>query len=66
MLKDLHSIQLYQKYYKNVNNLLAAYFRRFTPNYNDGTDYNHDLRYNVLRLPMTRKNIMYNVKNINF
>ena len=66
MLKDLHSIQLYQKYYKNVNNLLPAYFRRFTPDYNDITDHKHDLRYNVLRLPMTRKNIMYNVKNINF
>ena len=55
MLKDLHYIQLYKIYYKNVNNLLPAYFRGFTPNYNDGIDHNHELRYNVLRLPMTRK-----------
>ena len=55
MLKDLHYIHLYKIYYKNVNNLLPAYFQRFTPNYNDGIDHNHDLRYNPLRLPMTRK-----------
>ena len=55
MLKDLHYIQLYKIYYKNVNNLLPAYFRRFTPNYNDDVDHNHDLRYNALRLPITRK-----------
>ena len=51
MLKDLHYIQLYKIYYKNVNNLLPAYYRRFTPNYNDDTDHNHDLR-----------NIIYNVQ----
>ena len=67
MLKDLYYIQLYKIYYKNVNNLLPAYFQTFTPNYNDGIDHNHDdLRYDALRLPMTRKNIMYNVQNINF
>ena len=55
MLKDLHSVQLYQKYYKNVINFLPVYFRRFTPNYNDGTVHKHDLRYNVLRFPMTKE-----------
>ena len=55
MLKDLYYMQLYKIYYKNVNNLLPAYFQTFTPNYNDGIDHNHDLRYNALRLPMTRK-----------
>ena len=55
LLKDLYLILLYKIYYKNVNNLLPAYFQRFTPNYNDGIDHNHDLKYNVLRLPMTRK-----------
>ena len=55
MLKDLYYIQLYKICHKNVNNLLPAYFRRFTHNYNDGIDHNHDLRYNTLRLPMTRK-----------
>ena len=55
MLKDLYYIQLYKIYYKNVTNLLPAYFQTFTPNYNDGIDHNHDLRYNALRLPMTRK-----------
>ena len=57
MLKDLYYIQLYKIYYKNVNNLLPAYFQTFTPNYNDGIDHNHDLRYNALRLPMTRKEL---------
>ena len=55
LLKDLYLIQLYKICYKNVNTLLPAYFQRFTPNYNDDTDLNHDLRYNVLRLPNTRK-----------
>ena len=55
MLKDLYYIQLYKIYYKNVNNLLPAYFQTFTPNYNGGIDHNHDLGYNALRLPMTRK-----------
>ena len=34
---------------------LPAYFQTFTPNYNDGIDHYHDLRYNALRLPMPRK-----------
>ena len=55
MLKEPYYIQLYKIYYKNVNNLLPAYFQTFTPNYNDGIDHNHDLGYNALRLPMTRK-----------
>ena len=55
MLKNLHYIQLCKIYYKNVNNLLTAYFRKFTPNYNDDIYHNHDMRYNALRLPMTRK-----------
>ena len=55
MLKDLYYIQLYKIYYKNVNNLLPAYFQTCTPNYNDGIDHNHDLRYNALQVPMTRK-----------
>ena len=48
LLKDLYLIQLYKIYYKNVNNLLQAYFQGFTPNYNDDTDHNHDLRYKML------------------
>ena len=35
--------------------MLPAYFQRFTPNYNDGIDHNHDLRHNALRLSRTRK-----------
>ena len=50
-LKDLYTIQLYQFYYKNTNNLLPSYFRSFTPFYEN---HNHNLRYNILRLPMTR------------
>ena len=40
-------------YYKNVKNLLPSYFRSFTPQFNDGD--NHDLRHNILRLPMTKR-----------
>ena len=52
-LEDLYIIQLYKLYYKNVNNLLPSYFRSFTPQFND--DHHHDLRYNILRLPMTKR-----------
>ena len=50
-LEDLYTMQLYQFYYKNTNNLLPSYFRSFTPFYENN---NHNLRYNILRLPMTR------------
>ena len=50
-LDDLYIIQLYKLYYKNVNNLLPSYFLSFTPQFNDG--HHHDLRYNILRLPMS-------------
>ena len=40
-------------YYKNVNNLLPSYFRSFAPQFNDG--HQHDLRHNILRLPMTKR-----------
>ena len=52
-LADLYIIQLYKLYYKNVNNLLPSCFRSFTPQFND--DHHHDLRYNILRLPMTKR-----------
>ena len=52
-LEDLYIIQLYKLYYKNVNNLLPSYFQSFTPQFNDG--HHHDLRYNILRLPMTKR-----------
>ena len=58
MLKDLYYIQLYKIYYKN----LPSYFQTFTPNYNDGIDHNHGLRYNALRLPMTRKKYYVHVQ----
>ena len=52
-LEDLYTMQLYKFYYKNTNNLLSSYFNSFTPYYND-ENHNHDLRYRILRLPMTR------------
>ena len=52
-LEDLYITQLYQLYYKNVNNLLPSYFQSFTPQFNDG--HHHDLRHNILRLPMTKR-----------
>ena len=50
-LEDLYTMQLYNFYYKNTNNLLPSYFSSFTPFYEN---HNHNLRYNILRLPMTR------------
>ena len=35
-------------------NHLPVHFRRFMPNYNEFIDNNHDLRYYMLRLPMTK------------
>ena len=55
MLKDLYIIQLYKIYYKSIHNILPVYFQRFSPNYNNGTAHNHNLRHQALRLPMTRK-----------
>ena len=52
-LEDLYITQLYKLYYKNVNNLLPPYFQSFTPQFNDG--HHHDLRHNILRLPMTKR-----------
>ena len=50
-LEDLYTMQLYKFYYKNTNNLLPSYFSSFTPFYNN---HDHNLRNNILRLPMTR------------
>ena len=55
MLKDLYIIQLYRIYYKNIHNILPVYFQRLSPNYNNGTAHNHNLRHQTLRLTMTRK-----------
>ena len=52
-LEDLYITQLYKLYYKNVKNLLPSYFRSFTPQFNNG--HNHDLRHNILRLHMTKR-----------
>ena len=52
-LEDLYTMQLYKFYYKNTNNLLPPYFSSFTPFYNS-ENHNHNLRNNIIRLPMTR------------
>ena len=46
-------MQLYNFYYKNTNNVIPSYFNSFTPYYNN-ENHKHDLRYRILRLPMTR------------
>ena len=50
-LEDLYTMQLYKLCYKNTNNLLPSYISSFTPVYEN---HNHNLRYIILRLPMTR------------
>ena len=45
MLNDFYIIQLHKIYYKNNHNILPVYFRRFSPNYNNGTAHNHNLRH---------------------
>ena len=47
-------MQLYKLYYKLRNNLLPSYFHTFTPYYHND-HHTHDLRYKILRLPMTRR-----------
>ena len=53
MIEDLYSIQLHLLYYKLKNTLLPSYFRSFTPYFNK--NHTHDLRHDILRLPMTRR-----------
>ena len=54
-LEDLYMIQLYKIYYKNTNNILPTYFQTFTPHYYNALEYCHDLRHNVVRLPITKR-----------
>ena len=53
-IEDIYTIQLYKLYYKLRNNLLPSYFHTFTPYYHND-HHTHDLRYTILRLPMTRR-----------
>ena len=53
-IEDLYTVQLYKLYYKLRNNLLSSYFHTFTPYYHND-HHTHDLRYRILRLPMTRR-----------
>ena len=55
MLEDLYKIQLYKIYYKNTNNILLSYFQTFTPHYYNAFEHGHDLRHNVVRLPLTKR-----------
>ena len=55
MLEDLYKIQLYKIYYKNTNNILPSYFQTFTPHYYNALEQGHDLRHNVVRLPLTKR-----------
>ena len=53
-IEDLYTVKVYKLYYKLRNNLLPAYFHTFTPFYHND-HHTHDLRYTILRLPMTRR-----------
>ena len=64
-IEDLYTVQLYKLYYKLRNNLLLSHFHTFTPYYHND-HHTHDLRYIILRLPMTDANTLLNVLNINF
>ena len=55
MLEDLYKIQLYKIYYKNTNNIFPSYFQTFTPHYYNALEHGHDLRHNVVRLPLTKR-----------
>ena len=56
MLEDLYKIQLYKIYYKNTNNILLTYFQKFNaPHYYNALEHGHDLRHNVVRLPLTKR-----------
>ena len=59
-----YSIQLYKLYYKNINNLLPSCVNSFTPYYNN-KEHNDNLRSITLRLPMTRRKILFNRRNTN-
>ena len=48
-------IQFYKIYYKNTNNILPTYFQTFTPHYYNALEHSHDLRHNVVRLPITKR-----------
>ena len=48
-------VQLYEIYYKNTNNILPTYFQTFTPHYYNALEHGHDLRHNVVRLPLTKR-----------
>ena len=48
-----NNLQLFNSTPQNTNNLLPSYFNSFTLYYNN-ENHNHDLRYRILRLPMTR------------
>ena len=53
-IEDLYTVQLYKLCYKLRTNLFLSYFRTFTPYYHDD-HHTHDVRYTILRLPMTRR-----------
>ena len=55
MLEDLYKIQLYRICYKNTKNILPTYFKTFTPHYCNALKHGHDLRHNVVRLPLTKR-----------
>ena len=55
MLEDLYKMQLYKIYYKNTNNILPAYFQTFSLHYYNALEHGHDLKHNVVRLHITKR-----------
>ena len=55
MLKDLYKIQLYIIHHKNTNSIPPTYFQTFAPHYYNALEHGHELRHNVVLLPMTKR-----------
>ena len=54
-INQLYQVQLYKLHYRNINNLLPAYFRTFAQFLTLYGDHNYNLRNSHFRLPMTKR-----------
>ena len=56
-INDLYQVQLYKLHYRNINNLLPAYFRTFSKFLTLYGHQNYNLRNSHFRLPTTKRDI---------
>ena len=59
-IDDLYQVQLHKLHYRNINNLLPANFRTFAQFLTLYGDHNYNLRNSHFRLPMTKRDFLYN------